>query len=887
MSLAKYKQKRSFEKTPEPTGGKPTGNELRFVVQKHHASHLHYDFRLEMEGVLKSWAVPKGPSMNPEDKRLAMMVEDHPWDYRNFEGIIPEGYGAGTVIVWDEGTYEPEEKKKTKKEDEKSLMHHLYQGSISFVLHGDKLKGAFSLVKTKERGDNAWLLIKKKDKYATAEDITKKEKSVLSNKTLEQVKANPEKEWQSNRAKKAEPNKENTATESENMDENEIAALIKNGKKSKFLSGIKPMLCTLIKEPFDDPDFLYEVKLDGFRIIAYLQNRKVVLSSRSGLDYTERYSPVVKALSALDYDVILDGELVALNEEGKPDFDALQKNNGKDPLVFYTFDLLWYKGYNLMNLPLTERKKILSAVINFNDVIKYSDDFDQGVQLFELMKKQEMEGIVAKRKNSKYEPGKRGNDWLKIPTEKRQEFVIGGWTESDSASPFASLLFGYYENGKLIYQGHAGGGYKGREKEKIIKKLEPIEIKKSPFFNKVDTDRKVHFVKPKLVANIKFATYTSSGKIRKPAIFLGFREDKKPEQVVEEKPVPLNQVEDQTDEVEDQTDEKESTEKNTANEEIKATEESNWKLIKNEKITSEDSVMIDGKKVMLTNVEKELWKGITKADLIQYYHAVSAYILPYLKNRPESLHIKNIKATLPGFYIKDMEGNQPNWAETFTTPRKHPKKGKRNTIDYLVCNDEASLLYMINLGCIDVNPWTSTIENYLQPDFIIIDLDPSDDDFGKVIQASLAAKEIFDELKLKAFPKTSGKTGMHLFIPCEKFSFPEARKIAEEICKQINLLLPEITTTEITVSSRGDKLYIDPNQNDEADTVAAAYSVRPAATPTVSTPLEWKEINERLDPKKYDIHTMLERIEKKGDLFKRVMDEKIRKGNSRILKKLL
>ncbi len=881
MSLSKYKQKRSFDKTPEPTGGKPTGNELRFVVQKHHASHLHYDFRLEMEGVLKSWAVPKGPSMNPADKRLAMMVEDHPWDYRNFEGIIPEGYGAGTVIVWDEGTYEPVEKKKTKKEDEKSLMHHLYQGSISFVLHGEKLKGEFSLVKTNERGNNAWLLIKKKDKYATTKDITEEDHSVVSGKTLEQVKEHPQQEWQSNRAKKVTNTKENVEKDvDENLDENELMNLLKNGKKAKFLSDVKPMLCSLIKEPFDDPEFLYEVKLDGYRIIAYVQNGKVVLSSRSGLDYTKRYPAIEKQLSQLNFDVILDGELVAMNKEGRPDFDALQKNNGKDPLVFYLFDILWCKGFDVMDLPLTDRKEILSKAIPFNDVMRFSDSFDEGIQLFELIKKQDMEGIVAKRRTSKYEPGKRGNDWLKVPTEKRQEFVIGGWTESDSAAPFASLLFGYYENGKLMYQGHAGGGYKGRQKEKIMEKLAPLEIKKSPFANEVDTDRKVHFVKPELVANIKFATYTSSGKIRKPAIFLGFREDKKPEQVVEEKTVPPI-------EVEKETHSEESTENDQSKEEIKATEESNWKLIKNQKITSKDSVSIDGEKVMLTNVEKELWKGITKADLIEYYHSVSSYILPYLKDRAESLHIKNIKATAPGFYIKDMEGNQPEWAEIFTTPRKHPKKGKRNTIDYLVCNDEATLLYMINLGCIDINPWTSRIENYQQPDFIIIDLDPSDNDFKKVIKTSLAAKEIFDKLKLKTFPKTSGKTGMHLFIPCEKISFPEARKIAEEICKQINLIVPEITTTEITVSNRGDKLYIDPNQNDEADTVAAVYSVRPAPAPTVSTPLEWKEINDNLDPGKFHIHTILERIEKKGDLFKGVMDEKIRKANSRILKKFL
>src|SRR5690242_1649811 len=863
MSLTKYKEKRSFDKTPEPQGGKPSGEQLRFVVQKHHASHLHYDFRLEMEGVLKSWAVPKGPSMNPSIKRLAMMVEDHPWDYRDFEGIIPEGYGAGTVILWDEGTYQPAERKKTKKENEKSLLHHFYQGAISFVLHGKKLKGEFSLVKTKERGDNAWLLIKKKDKYASKENVEEKDKSVLSGKTLEEVKANPQKEWESNRAKK-------TPTENENeIGKKELQALLKKGEKSKFLSKVKPMLCTLIKEPFDDPDFLYEVKLDGYRIIAFVQKDKVVLRSRSGLDYTSKYPEVVKALSAMDLNAIVDGEIVALDENGRPDFDALQKSGRENQLVFYLFDILWFDGYKLTDLKLTERKEILSNVIPFNDTIRYSDDFDQGIQLFELIKKQEMEGIVAKRKDSHYQQGKRGKDWLKLPTEKRQEFVIGGWTESDNASPFAALVFGYYEDGKLLYQGHAGGGFKGNQKKKIKEKLEKIEIDKSPFANKVETDRKVHFVKPELVANIKFATYTRSGMIRKPAIFLGLRDDKKPKQVVEEKLIPIEEVEDK----------KETKPKSFTG--------SNWHILEKENITSEDSVMIDGKEVTLTNVEKQLWAGITKAALIEYYHTIAPYILPYLKNRAESLHIKNIKATLPGLYIKDMQGKEPKWAKVFSTKRKHPKRGKRSVIDYLVCNDEATLLYMINLGCIDINPWTSRIENYLEPDFIIIDLDPSDDDFQKVIETTLAAKKVFDELKIKAFVKTSGKTGIHLYIPCEKFSFPEARDIAEIICNRIHELVPEITTTEISIDKRGDKLYIDPNQNDEADTVAAPYSVRPASQPTVSTPLEWKEVNKKLDPKKFNINSIMGRIKKKGDLFAGVMDEKIRKKNFAILNKLL
>jgi bifunctional non-homologous end joining protein LigD len=313
---------------------------------------------------------------------------------------------------------------------------------------------------------------------------------------------------------------------------------------------------------------------------------------------------------------------------------------------------------------------------------------------------------------------------------------------------------------------------------------------------------------------------------------------------------------------------------------------SNWPELEQIPITSKGEINIDNCKVQLTNVEKEIWPDVTKADLITYYNSIATYILPYLENRALSLHIKPYGARAPGLYIKDMEAHQPECADIFSTKRKHPKKGKRNVIDYLVCNNTPTLLYMINLGCIDVNPWTSRISNYQEPDYVIIDLDPSDDDFKKVIKTAQAAKEVFDELKIKAFAKTSGKTGMHLYIPCEKFSFPEARTIAVNICKNINDKVPRISTVENTISKRGDKLFIDYNQNDEADTVAAPYSVRPAVAPTVSTPLEWKEINDKLNFKKFDIHNIYDRIKKKGDLFEGVMDEKIRKKNSTVLKLL-
>jgi bifunctional non-homologous end joining protein LigD len=320
---------------------------------------------------------------------------------------------------------------------------------------------------------------------------------------------------------------------------------------------------------------------------------------------------------------------------------------------------------------------------------------------------------------------------------------------------------------------------------------------------------------------------------------------------------------------------------------LKTSAASNWRDIEKIPVTSKDKIEIENCTIELTNVEKQIWKGITKADLITYYNSIANYIMPYLHNRPQSLHLKPFGATASGFYIKDMEGRQPDCADIFSTARKHPKPGKRNIIDYLVCNNTPTLLYLVNLGCIDINPWTSRTENYLQPDFIIIDLDPSDEDFKKVIKTAKAAKEVLDELKIVAFAKTSGKTGMHIYIPCENFSFPEARTIAVNICKKINEKVPKMTTVENSISKRGDKLFIDYNQNDEADTIAAPYSVRPAVAPTVSTPVLWNEINDKLDFKKFDIHNIFDRIKKKGDLFKGVMDEKIRKKNSTLLKKIL
>ncbi|NOW96112.1 DNA ligase D [Mucilaginibacter sp. SG564] len=866
--LEQYKAKRNFKKTAEPAGGKPGTDKLLFVVQKHHASHLHYDFRLEVKGVLKSWAVPRGPSMDPEERRLAMPVEDHPYDYKDFEGIIPKGqYGGGTVIVWDEGWYEPatDEKLQDKAAKEHWMMSNYYKNALKITLHGHKLKGDFILIKFKEdKYDGGWRLIKTDDQYATKDDILLKDKSVISKLTIEQM---AEKQgvniWNSNR----EPAKEKTTEVS-------IDDLKKQGIKKAIPKSVKPMLCTLTKDVVTDEDYLYEVKWDGYRIISYIEDRKVRMDSRSALDYTKKYPPVAKALKELGHDAVLDGEVVIFNAEGKPDFDALQTFNGHDtPINYCVFDLLWLDGYSLMNLPLTGRKAILKELVAGNEVLRFSESFDDGQALYQQALDLDLEGIVAKRKDSSYIPNARDNNWLKTPTRKRQEFVIGGWAESDKVRSFKSLLFGAYNSrGEFEWIGRSGGGYKQKDMPGILAKLQNLEINKSPFINKVlDTKgAKTHWVKPELVANFEFATWTKTGRIRKPATFLGWRLDKKAQQVVRE--VPLSDAQ------EEQIKEEPKP--------VVTDADSNWPKIESKKINSEREFDFAGQTVTMNNIEQELWRGITKARLITYYYQIRPYILPHLKDRPLSLHIKQDGANAPGFYIKNMEGRQPEYLDIFSDQRRHKKKGKRDQIDYAVCNNEAALLYLINLGNIDLNPWSSRVSSPQEPDFISIDLDPSDEDFGKAIKTAQAAKSVFDTLKLTSFVKTSGKTGIHLFIPCQGFDFPKARTLAEKICDLVCRQVCDIATTEVSVEHRGNKLFVDPSQNDYADTLAAAYSVRPYKHPTVSTPLEWKEVKQKLDPAKFTMDTLPDRLEKKGDLWQDLRASKVSQANTKALLKL-
>jgi bifunctional non-homologous end joining protein LigD len=665
-----------------------------------------------------------------------------------------------------------------------------------------------------------------------------------------------------------------------------IISLLKSlgAVRSEFPDRIEPMLATKMREPFDDDDFIYELKWDGYRIIGYKNGKNVSLRSRSNQEFSASYSSIAESLRQLPFKFVVDGEVVMLDKNGLPSFDDLQqvRTLGTSSLSYCIFDLIWCEGYDLRNLPLTTRKDVLEqvmAIASASNLKYYPYLSAKGKELFRTVQEQGLEGIVAKRADSRYKAGERSTKWLKIQTKIRQEFVIGGWTESESGRPFRSLLFGYYnENEQFVYYGHSGSGYTDKRMKEIFAKIRKLEIKKRPFINDPERSTKAHWVKPVLVAEFEYATTTRSGKIRKPAVFKGFRTDKKAIEIKLDEPAQLPGAS--------------VTTGNKKKKQSIQNEHSNWpELEQSFGGTTQNELTVEKHRLILNGIEKELWHGVTKADLINYYISVADYILPHLRKRPLSLHIKHNGVYNEGMYIKGMEGRQPEWMETFEIKRKHRQSGRPAIIDYAVCNDKPSLIYLVNLGCIDLNPWSSRVESYENPDYLVIDLDPTNGPFGEVVDAAKISKMVLDNLGLTAFPKTSGKTGIHIVIPVEPvFTFTQARKIVSVLCAAIQEQVPEITTISDSISQRNNKVFLDDNQNDFADTIASAYSVRPFHAPFVSMPFEWKELNSSLQPSDFTIRNSLQRIRKKGDLHKALYDRsgsRIKKKNTKVIGKLL
>jgi bifunctional non-homologous end joining protein LigD len=928
MSLTEYKNKRHFQKTPEPEG-KPAsgkGDKLVFVVQKHAASHLHYDFRLELKGALKSWAVPKGPSMNPADKRLAMLVEDHPFDYKDFEGIIPAGnYGAGTVIIWDQGTYEPAEQFATKAEQEKALLKAFYSGSMRIRMNGRKLKGEFALVQSKGREENAWLLMKKTDEASSAEDITLKDKSVVSGRTLEEVAGNKRsRKWISNRSadgKLKEESKEEKVTskqskkvgkkeEEEPVDQDydtvvkEIVSGLKGKGKQKmktaaFPTDLKPMLATLVDQPFDDPEWRYEVKWDGYRALAYVNKGKADLRSRNNNDFNSKFYPVYRALENWQINAVVDGEIVVVNEDGLSQFGKLQdwKTEADGELLFYVFDILWLEGVELINLPLTERRQILGQIVPAEGIVKLSESFEtSGTEFYKLAQQMGLEGIIAKKADSIYRPDTRTKEWLKIKTEQRHEAVIAGYTRNEgSRKTFSAVILGVYDKGKLTFIGQAGTGFTDKLQEKMLKALKPLETSKCPFPEEPVINKPTRFrpnppkadvvwVKPELVCEVKYQELSKDGIMRHPS-FQGLREDKKAKEVVREVSVPVETVmaavenETEPDLNENNNDKKEK--KGAAAPAKKAArkngaaplKESGRSTLLNPKDETQTKT-IAGRELQFTNLSKIYWpkEQISKRDMLNYYNQVAPYMLPYMKDRPQSLNRHPDGINGESFYQKNVAGKVEPWITTHAYDNTTSEGNKT----FLVCTDEASLMYIAKLGCIEMNPWHSRVQSPDNPDWCVIDLDPDNNPFEQVIDAARVVHSILESIDVPSYPKTSGSTGIHIYIPLgAQYSYDQSKQLAELIVTFAHQELGSFTSLERSPARRKGKIYLDYLQNRAIQTIAAPYSLRPKPGATASAPLNWDEVKPGLDMKDFNINTMLERIKSEGDIFKPVLGKGI------------
>jgi bifunctional non-homologous end joining protein LigD len=763
--LAEYRRKRDPKKTPEPFGAKKKKTkEPIFVVQRHDASRLHYDFRLEIGGALASWAVPKGVPLEPGQQHLAVHVEDHPLEYATFAGEIPKGqYGAGTVEIWDNGTYE--------------LLEEKSNGGLTVRLHGKKLDGVWALVPAKLSGDEKnWLIVRKRD---------------------------------------------------------EGGAPTVGGRYA-------PMSAVSEKAVPKGSSWLYEVKWDGYRAIAYVRGGDVELVSRNNNSLTERFPSVAKEIgkAARTPNCVLDGEVVALDEDGRATFSAMQQGKAGTRYLYVAFDVLEVEGEPVVDSTLEERRRRLQQLLDKrNKVVQISDVFEDGEALFKAAQEQHFEGIVAKRADSRYEVGRRSHNWVKVKTTGREEFVVGGYSRGEGrrAGAFGSLLLGVYDAGpKLTYVGSVGTGFTEKEIDRLLPMLRELETKEPPFdpVPKPPRVRKsdVRWVEPRLVAEVEFVEWTHDRRLRAPS-YQGLREDKSALEVKREEPLP--------------------------------------------------NELRKGNRVLkLSNLGKTFFpeEGITKGDLLSYYRAVAPVLVPHLKGRPFTMIRYPDGITGKHFFQKDAPSHLPEWIETYralVSTRESPRRKK--WVNFTVVNDELDVLWMVNMGCVDMNTWYSRVDKPERPDFVLFDLDPSPDvGFKECVQVALLVKQALDAFGLVGFPKISSGRGMHVLVPIERrYTYDDTRGFAEIVAGAIARTNRGLATTEWAKDRRRGVL-IDANQNGEGKTIASVYSVRPRPGAIVSTPLRWEEVTDDLDPRAFTMDVVLGRVHEHGDLFAGVLNTKQR-----------
>lgn len=645
---------------------------------------------------------------------------------------------------------------------------------------------------------------------------------------------------------------------------------LKAKKKAPMPMDINPMLGTLVDEPINEAGWMYELKWDGYRALGYIKGSSIEIRSRNNKSFNEKFYPVFNAFQEWDLDVVVDGEIIVLNDKGLPDFAALQtwRSEADGHLVYYLFDVLWFDGYDLMNVPLVERRQLLEKLIPETGIIKMSETFDvKGKDFFNLVNQMQLEGIIAKRGDSIYNPNKRSKDWLKIKAKQYQEAVIGGYTINENSSrKLSALLLGIFENGDFVSIATVGTGFTAKMQQEIIKRLKPLETSECPFlvppeYNKPTRFRpnppkaQVVWVKPVVVVEISFRTVASDGTYRHPS-FKGIREDKNAREVVRELPSRLPEVI--------------GEKKNALKEKVVSKP---GKLERKTLLNPTDETQvrnIGGKDLKFTNLSKIFWTedNTTKRDMLNYYYQVAPFILPYLKDRPQTLNRYPNGIHGKSFYQKDVTGKVPDWLETFSYYSEKDQREK----NFLICSDEESLLYIANLGCIEMNPWSSRAQTPDNPDWCIIDLDPDKNTFEQVIEAACVTKKVLDAIDVPSFCKTSGSTGLHIYIPLkEGHTYEDSKEFGRAVVKLVHAEIPSYTSIERLTSNRKGKMYLDFLQNRPQATVAAPYSIRPKPGATVSMPLHWEEVKKGLTIQNFTIHNAIARVREQGDLFKDVL----------------
>lgn len=818
-NLKAYRDKRDFKKTREPHGAKSKHKteRLRFVVQRHHASHLHYDFRLELDGVLKSWAVPKGPSLNPTDKRLAVQVEDHPIDYASFEGSIPKGhYGAGQVHIFDAGYYDFLEDANTSEFSTK-----LEKGSIKFVLHGHVLKGEFALVRMQDGKNKNWLLIKHRDKYALDGPFD------IEDFVDDKIK---------NISRAIETDGEHI---NRRRDKRDKKKLVENaGTEKQDLMKVK-----LIEKVPQEQGWVFEKKYDGYRIVATRNKSNIEVMSRNGINMSPLFPSLVTCLQqAVVQRFQLDGELILEDARGKSFFQSLQKGEpfkGGLTLKYIAFDLLDLDGNDLTGFPLIERRALLELFLKKNkfSMVLPAEILDgKPNELLAYAEEKGWEGVVGKLTSSSYQRGRRSGDWVKIKVRKNLEALVCGFTKpSGSRAYFGALILGYYEEGRLIYLGNCGTGFTDADLKEIYELVEKFKVNDKPFAPAimVAKEKEVSWLDPQLVVSVSYNDWTQDRRLRH-AVFKGIRTDK--------------------------------TRDNINFEEIRAT-------LPPERIQEE--MIIDGNLVQLSNLNKIYWpdEGYTKGQMLTYYDEFADYMLPFLHDKPISLNRFPNGIASKSFFQKDvLPKNLPSWLETSIIF----SESSNRDVHYLICNNRESLLYIANLGSIEINPWLSTYQKPEMPTFAVLDLDPNGMDFLEVIRVALTVSELLRQIKVEGYVKTSGSTGLHIYFYLQEYyNYEVARNFVEWLATSVHQQHPQTTSMERNVNKRKGLIYLDFMQNRRGQTVAAPYAIRPKKGATISTPLDWEEVNAKLTIAHYDIRSVPNRLRNMIDPWQSIWNNPI------------